>query len=425
MSDPVVITGMGAITSLGASLDETWTALLGGNRGIGPIRRFDPTGFATGYAALAPAIDTEALSPGLRASIAGYETSLLLASSKAAMRGAQLEATEIARDEIGFFAGLGAIDYNVDDLLPAVRDARTRDGGLDYAAFFSEHYRKIHPLYLLSMLNNVAFCQVAIALDIRGENCVLSPAGDAGAHAIAEARNAVREGRARVALAGGVSEEVTPLALARYLFLNLLSQENQGACRPFAADRRGTVLGEGGGVLVLERRSSAVERNVSPLAEISGIGEACEIEGAGPAPTSRAIWKAMELALAEAHLGPEAIDLIIANGDGSPEGDRAEMLAIEELFGGSPDAVGVVSLKGSIGHLLAGAPLVDAALGVLMLRHGVVPGMGAGLKRDPACRLNLLIGGPTTRPLERVMINAQGFAGQCVSIVVAAPDRAA
>ena len=423
--DPTVVTGMGAITALGASLDETWGALMAGRRAIRPIRRFATEGYPVRFAAEIPDLKKEALDPGLSARIMGLQTSLLLASSKMAMDQARLEERGVAREDIGFFAGLGAADYDVEDLLPAVTQARSPDGALDYRTFFLEHHRKIHPLWLLSLLNNIAFCQVAIALDIRGDNTVLSQHADAGAQAIAEGLYAVREGRVRIALVGGTSEEITPVSLARYLLLNVLSTSFQGVCRPFDVDRSGTVLGEGGAVLVLERRSSAIARDAPCLAELSGIGSACELAGAGTAPTPAAIRKGMFGALSAADISPQDVDLIIANGDGTPAGDGNEVSAIQELFDRSLDSVGVLSMKGALGHLLAGAPPLDVALGVMMIREGVIPGMAADLTPEPACVMNLLIGGPTRRPLKRILINAQGFAGQCISIVLTATGQAA
>jgi 3-oxoacyl-(acyl-carrier-protein) synthase len=226
-------------------------------------------------------------------------------------------------------------------------------------------------------------------------------------------------------LVGGTSEEITPVSLARYLLLNVLSTSFQGVCRPFDVNRSGTVLGEGGAVLVLERRSSAIARDAPCLAELSGIGSACELAGAGTAPTPAAIRKGMVGALSAAGISPRDIDLIIANGDGTPAGDGNEVSAIQELFDRSLDSVGVLSMKGALGHLLAGAPPLDVALGVMMIRERVIPGMAADLTPEPACAMNLLIGGPTRRPLKRILINAQGFAGQCISIVLTATGQAA
>ena len=123
--DPTVVTGMGAITALGASLDETWGALMAGTRAIRPIRRFAPEGYPVRFAAEIPDLKKEALHPGLSARIMGLQASLLLASAKAAMGQARLEERGVAREDIGFFAGLGAMDYDVEDLLPAVTQARS------------------------------------------------------------------------------------------------------------------------------------------------------------------------------------------------------------------------------------------------------------------------------------------------------------
>jgi 3-oxoacyl-(acyl-carrier-protein) synthase len=130
-------------------------------------------------------------------------------------------------------------------------------------------------------------------------------------------------------------------------------------------------------------------------------------------------------ALSGAGISPQDVDLIIANGDGTPAGDGNEVSAIQELFDRSLDSVGVLSMKGALGHLLAAAPPLDVALGVMMIRERVIPGMAADLTPEPACVMNLLIGGPTRRPLKRILINAQGFAGQCISIVLTATGQAA
>jgi len=416
MNDPVVVTGMGAVTALGRSLEETWEALLAGKQAIRRIRRFDPGGFPTQHAA--ELVHDGADSADRQNRIATLQASILSVASHAAWRSARLDGAHLDPDEIGFFAGLGAAGYNVDDLLPTVSEARRPDGAIDYRSFFLDSYRKIRPLWLLTQLNNIALCQAAISLNIRGENAALSQYADAGAHAIEDGFYALQEGRVRLALAGGVSEAITPVSLARSLLANVLSTTSGGVCRPFSHDRSGTLLGEGGALLALERRSSATERNAPSLALLKGIGATCEVDGQGPSPTPVAIRKAMEHALSSAGIEPEAVDLIIANGDGSIDGDRNEMAAIETLFGGHLDSVRVLSVKGSVGHLLAGAPALDVALAVQMLQQGVIPGMTSDIGPDPASSLRFVIGQPVRQSLRHILVNAHGFSGQCVSMVL-------
>ncbi len=418
MNDPVVVTGADAVSSLGGSLDQTWAGLLAGARGLRLIQRFDASAFPVRVAA--EMVTPSSADPDRQRRIDNLPTSVLLAASRAALAEAGLEAAATRPEDVAFFAAIGALDYDVEDLLPAVVAAtRGADGGLDYRAFFREHHRKIHPLWLLTQLNNIAACQVAIALDIQGGNTVLSQHADAGAQAIAEGFHAVREGRAAVALVAGASEEITPISLARYLLAGVLSTAAGGECRPFHRARTGTLLGEGGGALVLERASSATARGARARAVVAGVGSACEASDYPGPPTSAAIVKAMEAALSEAGLGPEAIDLVIANGDGTPAGDAREMSAIERVCGRSLESLAVVSVKGAVGHLLAGAPLLDAALAVRILREGIVPGLAADLVPDPGSALRLVIGGPIRRPVNRILVNAHGFAGQCATLVLA------
>ena len=201
------------------------------------------------------------------------------------------------------------------------------------------------------MLNNITFCQVAIDLGIRGENTVFCPHADGGAVAVTEGLRTVLEGRSRLVLAGGVSEKVSPLSIARGHLAGVLKKSpgtGDIGCRPFGDEDKGTVFGEGAGIVGLELRSSAEDRGAPYSVMLTGYGHACETLDDGPAPTARAIAWAMDRALEAASLRTQDIDLIIAHGDGTLHGDRSEKEAIMQVFSGCGDLARVF-IKGSPG----------------------------------------------------------------------------
>ena len=421
MNDRVVITGAGMVCSLGHSLSGVWNALLGERVGIGEINGFRAEGFPCRVGAQVEGLTPQELGIHPRDSrIMDLHTLMLMKCSRDAYAQAGLDRAQLRREAIGFFVGMGMVDYRIDDLLPGVASSLNPEGALDYEAFFVRGYQTIYPLWPLSMLNNIGFCQVAIHLDIRGENTVFSPHGDSGAQAVAEGMNGLLEGRSQVALAGGVSEKISPLNLARAHLRGILntSGENTGrACQPFGADRKGTILGEGCGVVCLELESAAKKRGTPCLAAVTGYGFAYGRDGGAPAPSAEALRESMAKALGRANLGPTDIDVIIAHGEGTERGDGNELEAIHRLFSDGVDRVTVFSSKGALGHLLAGAPVVDTILGLSMLKTGLIPPTQCS-RPDPSIRFRFATQGPLPIPARRIMINCQSYEGQAGSLII-------
>ncbi|KPK02914.1 MAG: hypothetical protein AMK71_00590 [Nitrospira bacterium SG8_35_4] len=422
MGGNVVITGTGLVTSLGTGVSETWDALISGRSGIGRIDSFDAEGFDCKHAAEVPGLGPEDLNIHPRDSrIMDKHAFMLMKSSRDAFAQSRLDTGSVAPENIGFFAGMGMVDYNIDDILTSVLNSMDQNGMLDYSKFFSGAYREIHPLWPLSMLNNISFCQVAIDLGIKGENAVFSPHGDSGIHAIIEAYDAVSEKRAKVALAGGVSEKISPQSLARSSLsgiLNTTEREDALYCNPFGKNRQGTVLGEGCGIVALELRASAEERQVSRLAAIAGYGASCELNKDSRCPSAKAISLSMEQALARADLLPSEIDVIIVHGDGTDTGDRSEAEAIHHTFRDYTSRVRVYSSKGAIGNLLAGASAADVILGICMLENGIIPAAYGSPATDNEVLLNVVHGGPLKAAPGRIMINTRSHEGQCASLII-------
>lgn len=422
--DRVVITGAGLICSLGGTARELWAAVLAGRTGVRPIEGFDASGFACRHAAQIAPLDPSEL--GLRprdSRIMDTPSLMLMKATRDAYRQAGLDRVSLPREEIGFFAGMGMVDYRIEDLLPAVVKSLAADGELDYGQFYTKGYTEIYPLWPLSMLNNVGFCQVATSLDLRGESAVFSPHGDSGTMAVAEGINALLDRRVQVALCAGVSEKAGPFSLARAQLAGVLSTADPSEgplCRPFDVKRNGTVLGEGCGVIALELESSAGKRGAPCPMAVTGWGCSCELSGRGAAPTARAVRSAMAEALDRAGLNALQVDLVISHGDGTIGGDRNEMEAIHEVFSGA--RLPVFSSKGAVGHLLAAAPLVDTVLAIWMVTHGAVPATLHTSSPDPSIRFNLVCEEALKTDLKQVLINSQSYEGQAASLVLEAMD---
>ncbi|GAB4482691.1 MAG: beta-ketoacyl-ACP synthase II [Thermodesulfovibrionales bacterium] len=424
MRERVVITGMAAICSLGHELGAIWDALLAGRSGVRPVEGFDASGLPCRFAAQVAGFDPSQLKIHPRVSrIMDLHSQLLMHCTRSAHADARLPARKIDPNEIGYVAGMGMVDYRTEDLLPAVAKSLRPDGSVDDDIFYSAAYQEIYPLWPLSMLNNIGFCQVATDLDIRGENTVFCAHADSGGHAVIEGMETVREHKAAVMLCGGVSEKVSPQSIARGVLKGVLATDASSAstaCSPFNAASPGTVLGEGSAILALELQSSADRAGLASDAEISGYGYGFGLDSAAPAPSVASILLAMRNALASARCSADAIDAVIACGDGT-RGDVNEAEAIGLLFGDPGSIPPVYSSKGAVGDLLAAAPAFDIALAALMLRHGIVPPTAHAGARPGNAAFTPVSGSPLAAELQRILVNCRSYEGQCVSFVIERP----
>lgn len=421
MSDRVVITAMAAICSLGHALGDIWDALLDGRSGVRPVEGFDASGLPCRLAAQVSGFDPSQLKIHPRVSrIMDLHSQLLMHCTRSAHGGARLSERKLDPNEIGFFSGMGMVDYRTEDLLPAVAKSLRPDGSVDHDIFYRTAYQEIYPLWPLAMLNNIGFCQVATDLDIRGENTVFCAHADSGGHAVIEAVETVREQKATVMLAGGVSEKVSALSVARGVLKGVLAADDSPAaraCSPFSAAGAGTVLGEGCAILALELQSSADSAAMAYDAGISGYGYGFGLDSAAPAPSASAILLAMRNALVSARCSAADIDAVIACGDGT-RGDMNEAEAIGQLFNDHGKIPPVYSSKGAVGDLLAAAPAFDIALAALMLRHGVVPPTAHAGALPGNAPFVPVSGSPRTADLRRILVNCRSYEGQCVSFVI-------
>ncbi len=396
-ADRVAITGLGAVCSLGNSVPEIIQGFLSGNSGAGEITGFDAGGFGCPAAQVKnlPAFKTD-VPPQLGLTM-GKHLSLLMASVDEALRGASIGPGTFSPGDRGFFAGMGMVDYHVEDLLPAVLKSLNRDGDIDYDKFFLQGYREIYPLWPLGMLNNVAFCQASIHFGLHGENGVFCPHGDAGVRAVFEAACVLKEGRAKMALAGGVSEEISPLGLARARIKGLIGPPSEtSAPAPF--------LGEAGAMLVLEPFSTAVERGASILGQIAGFGFTCEKSEDGRFASRQAISSAIRAALSDAGLTPGGIDLVMLGSF-----DKNELEAVHEVFDADVSPPVIVATAGAVGETYAAGPVLNAAMALAIPGDAELP---------PNFLLPARSTGSAGFKIGRVLVNGISCEGGCGSMIL-------
>ncbi len=411
---------------MGNSVAEIWDDLLNGKSGIHPIESFDAQGFDCTVAAQANCLVPAEMGIHPRDSrIMDKHSLMLMKCTQDAYNQANLDTQSIRSEEIGFFAGMGMVDYDVESLLPAILKSIDSTGNIDYDAFYSHGYEEIYPLWPLAMLNNISFCQVAINLDLKGENSVFSPVADSGAQAMIEGFNTILDKKARVVLAGGVSEKVSPLSLARAHIsgiVNIADDANEALCRPFSSNRKGTILGEGCGMVAMELRSSADDRGMPYSSKITGYGFAFEGNDDASGPSPHAISRSMENAIDRAGLQPSDIAVVIAHGDGTHHGDKSEIKAINQVFSNCVHDVKVFSSKGALGHLLAGAPAIDIILASTILQSGIIPATLNTNPRDKDILFDLLSENLSHKHPKRIMVNCQSLEGQSISLIIESVD---
>ncbi|MEW6599702.1 MAG: beta-ketoacyl synthase N-terminal-like domain-containing protein [Nitrospirota bacterium] len=421
MYDKVIISGAGLVSSLGLTASETWDALLAGRSGFREIEGSDTRGFGCRAAAQVQGLGPSELGIHPRDfRIMDMHSYMLMKSSRDAFKQSRLDSGDISPEDIGYFAGMGMVDYKVEDLLPAVVQSMDENGRFDYDKFFSNAYQQIHPLWPLSMLNNINFCQVAIDLGIKGDNTTFCPHSDSGIHSIIEAYNSVLAGKSKAVLAGGVSEKVSPMSIARGSWFGILNNSQEIGCSPLGSLRTGTLLGEGCGIVSLELQPAAMRRGVKVLAAVTGYAVSFEINENAHCPTSNAVSLSMKQAMAMANLGASDVDLIIAHGDGTNMGDGHEIEAIHNTFSECIDKVNVYCSKGALGHMLAGAGAADVVLGIYMLQHGIIPAVYSSSPQDESIKFRLVSGKPVKTNLRRILINSRSYEGQCASLIIEA-----
>ncbi|MFG2667024.1 beta-ketoacyl-[acyl-carrier-protein] synthase family protein [Streptomyces sp. NPDC048387] len=407
----VVVTGLGAITPLGADVASTWGALLAGESGIrGGVLRGQGDAGLPGTVAGTMAADPAGSMPRVRAR--RLDRSQQAALTAAAEAWADAGAPEVSPDRLASAIGTG---------IGGIETLLEQDDALEAAGT-----RRVSPRTVPMLMPNAAAALISIEYGARAGCYTPVSACSSGAEAIALGARLIRAGEADVVIAGGTEAAITPITVAGFTQAQALSRhtaEPASASRPFAADRSGFVLGEGAAVVVLERAEHAAARGARVHAVLAGAGIAADAHHiTAPAADGSGQISAMRKALAQAGLAPEQISHINAHATGTPVGDVAEARAIREVFGRAT----VTAPKAALGHLFGAAGAVEALIAVLSVEHGVIPptrnlteaGVGGDIDLDVATERRDL-------PQEAVLSNSFGFGGQNVSLVVTRGTRLA
>lgn len=412
MDRRVVVTGMGAVSALGLSWEETWLGLLGGGSGVSLIETFDTEGYSVRIAAGIRGLESLAVLQRKDVRRACRFTQLAVVATMEALADARLDLAAEDTTRVGIVMGsaAGGIGDTEEQAVKLYRDG----------------HRRLNPVLVPMIIVSAAACHLAVQFGIRGPAHAPAAACATGIIALGDAMRILQHGDADVVVAGSSDAALTPLCLAGFARLGPLSTRNEDpahACRPFDASRDGTVLGEGAAVLILETEEHALRRGATVLAEVAGYAVAEDaFHMVAPDPTGAGAARAMARALADGGVSPEQVGLIVAHGTGTPLNDVAETLAIHKVFGEHASQVVVTSNKGAIGHTLGAAGAFSIASAVQTLRTGLIPPTTNLVTPDPDCDLDYCLGGPRPAPVEVALVNAVGFGGQNAALVLRRRD---
>jgi 3-oxoacyl-[acyl-carrier-protein] synthase II len=408
----VVITGVGIVSPLGLDTLSTWTALLAGKSGIGPITKFDVSAFSCRIGGEVRAFVPENYMD--RKEVKKMDTFIhfAIAASKEAMTDSGLKVDASNDERVGVYIGSGI-------------------GGMPmfeatHIEYLEKGPRRISPFFIPGMIVNLAAGQVSILFGAKGPNLACATACATGNHAIGEAMRLIREDYADAMIAGGTDSVIVPLALGGFCAMKALSTRNEEperASRPFDADRDGFVMGEGAGILVLEERERAIARGASIYAELSGYGmsgDAYHISA--PSPDGEGAARAMRAALRDGAVEPTEVDYINAHGTSTPVGDAIETLAVKTVFGAHAPKMAVASTKSMTGHLLGAAGGLESAITAMVVRHGIVPPTINYEKPDPSCDLDCVPNTARRMPIRAALNNSFGFGGTNASLLLKRHD---
>jgi 3-oxoacyl-[acyl-carrier-protein] synthase II len=420
MSPPrrrAVLTGIGAITPLGLDLASIRTALRQGRSGIGPIRSFDASALPVRFAGSVEGFDARQYldkKDRKRLNMMSRTIQFAVGAAKLALDDARLDPATLDPTRFGVVMGSGTLPSDMADLGPASTVSLDANGAVDLQKWGSAGLPNIQPTWMLNYIPNMPACHVSISHNAQGPNNTITITGAASLLALGEAYRVLERGGGDVFLTGGADTRVNGVSVQReykYHTLSLRNDEPEKACRPFERDRDGLVLGEGGGVFVLEELEHARRRGATICGEVIGFGTAYDRarDGSGVA-------RAIHAALTEAGIQPDALDHVNAHGDSTRDGDVREARGIRSALG---ESIPVLAAKSYIGDLGAGGSAVELAVSLLALADGVLPATLNYETGDPDCPLNVV---REPRRVERpyFLKVARTDLGQCAAVVIAA-----
>jgi 3-oxoacyl-[acyl-carrier-protein] synthase II len=402
----VVITGMGLVTPCGTGLEKSWTALIEGRSGIGPITSFDAAPHETRFAGEVRDFDAKLWMEPKEVRRNDRFIQFALAACDMAMEDAAYKVAPEESERVGVIVGAGL-------------------GGLETIettakVLFERGPKKITPFFIPGLIVNLAPGQISIRIGARGPNWSPVSACATSAHAIGEAAEHIRRGACDAMVTGGSEATITALGVGGFNAMKALSTRNddpERASRPWDRDRDGFVIGEGAGILVIESLEHALARGARIHGEVMGYGSTSDAYHI-TAPDGQGARRCMRMALADAGLDPTAVDYINAHGTSTPVGDPQEIESIKEVFGAHAYTLAVSSTKSMHGHMLGAAGAAEAIITTMALKTGVLPPTINLDNPDEGCDLNLVPKVAQERPIQVALSNSFGFGGTNASLVL-------
>lgn len=403
----VVITGVGAVTPLGNTAEDSWKKALKGESGIAPITKFDSSLFDVHFAGEVKNFNADLYIDKKEQKKMDTFIHYAIAASKMAMEMSGLQLSEELKEKTGVFIGSGMGG------LPGIEE--------QYSKFKERGPGRISPFFIPSVITNLASGQISIIYGAKGPNYCLTSACASGAHSIGEAARYIRDGICDVMIAGGTESTVCAMGVGGFAAMRALSTRNEDptkASRPWDKDRDGFVLAEGAGVMVLEDYESAVKRGATILAELTGYGMSSDAyHMTSPAPEGAGGYAAMKMAVKDAGILPGDINYINAHGTSTPMGDGLESAAIEKLMGTDSNRIWVSSTKSVMGHALGAAGSIEAVFCVLAIKDQIAPPTINLVSPSEDCRLDYIPHEARSGKLKHVLNNSFGFGGTNSSLI--------
>ncbi len=403
----VVVTGLGLITPVGLTVESTWAALMAGRSGVDYIHKFDTEKFPVRIAAEIKDFDPLKFVEKKEARKMGAFIHYAIAASDEAMRDCGLTVTAENGERVGTYISSGIGDFWAIER--------------EHEKLLREGPNRVSPFFIVSAIVNLAAGQVSIRHGAKGPNSATATACAAGAHAIGDSYKIIQRGDADVMICGGAESAITPMSVAGFAAMRALStstEEPTSVSRPFERDRDGFVIGEGAGLLVLEELESAKQRGARIYAEVVGYGMTGDaFHLTMPDETGSGAIRAMQKALTDADVRPEAVGYINAHGTSTPYNDKFETLAIKQTFGEHAYKLAVSSTKSMTGHLLGAAGGIEAVFSVLAIHRNMLPPTINYAHADPDCDLDYVPNESREAHVNYALSNSFGFGGTNASLL--------
>ena len=404
----VVVTGVGLITPVGTGVEKSWPALCAGKSGVAAISRYDASNQAVRIAAEVKDFNSDDFFEPKQARHLELFVQYALAAAGEALRDSGFEITPENAARVGSIVGCGLGGLpTIEKYIQILHD---------------KGERRITPFFIPMVIPNMGAGQISIFYGTRGPNLSLTTACAAGTHSVGEAFRAISMGDCDAALTGGSEGVVCPMAFSGFHAMKALSTRNDApekASRPFDKDRDGFIIGEGGGIVLLEELEHARARGAKIYAEMAGYGmsgDAYHI--AAPPDDGAGAVLCMENALADAGMVAADIDYINAHGTSTPLNDQIETRAIKQVYGEHAYKLAVSSTKSMTGHLLGGAGGIEAVITALAIKHQTAPPTINLEESDPECDLDYIPGHSRSMPIRAAMSNSFGFGGTNAVIIM-------